>query len=68
MAPRATGRDRQIEKKAEQREFNRAREISPEPDESVLMGGGSDFHAELARRKQYKEQKMFACFEAPAYV
>ena len=29
LAPRATGRDRQIEKKAERRAMNRDRDISP---------------------------------------
>jgi hypothetical protein len=61
MAPKATGRDRVIEKKLERRAADREREISPEVGEDFLMGGASDYHSELYRRKKAQEQKMFVC-------
>eukprot|EP00271_Cylindrocystis_brebissonii_P006629 TRINITY_DN19398_c0_g2_i1.p1 TRINITY_DN19398_c0_g2~~TRINITY_DN19398_c0_g2_i1.p1 ORF type:complete len:384 (+),score=117.45 TRINITY_DN19398_c0_g2_i1:134-1285(+) len=55
---KATGRETLQEKKAAQREANRAREVSPEPmKERDLMGGGDDFQKRLAMVRSKREKK-----------
>ncbi|KAI0033828.1 hypothetical protein K488DRAFT_46823 [Vararia minispora EC-137] len=66
VSPRAVGRERMLEKRAERRAGDRAfRERGDEgfveADEGTLMGGGSSFQQEIARRdaarRRFQERK-----------
>lgn len=67
LLPKATGRDRMLEKRAINREQVRGRKESPElANEKDLMGGGDDFHVRLEKertRKQKKVMEKAAVFE-----
>ncbi|XP_057823645.1 uncharacterized protein LOC131035897 isoform X2 [Cryptomeria japonica] len=59
LLPKATGRERLLEKKSLNREKARAREDSPEPiKEKDLLGGGDDFHARLDRERARRQKKV----------
>ncbi|XP_024536246.1 transcriptional regulator ATRX homolog [Selaginella moellendorffii] len=65
LLPKATGKDRLLEKKAIQREKNRNRDLSPEPmRETDLMGGGDDFKMMLARERARREKRANVKVEA----
>eukprot|EP00051_Salpingoeca_urceolata_P035916 m.32008 g.32008 ORF g.32008 m.32008 type:complete len:323 (-) comp9905_c0_seq1:79-1047(-) len=60
LAPRAKGHGHEgrMQKRMDRARERKAREVSPElMRESDLMGGGSDYQRELARRKQYRDEK-----------
>eukprot|EP00249_Psilotum_nudum_P010379 c22500_g1_i1 orf=338-1381(-) len=65
LLPKATGRDRILEKKSIQREQNRVRQESPElMRDGDLMGGGDDFKDRLAREQTRRDKKLAERVEA----
>lgn len=58
LLPKATGRERMLEKRAINREQARGRKESPElANEKDLMGGGDDFRVRLEKERMRKQKK-----------
>lgn len=59
LLPKATGRERMVEKRAINREQARGREESPElAHDKDLMDGGDDFRARLDKERMRKQKKV----------
>eukprot|EP00052_Salpingoeca_macrocollata_P016564 m.133387 g.133387 ORF g.133387 m.133387 type:complete len:205 (-) comp20096_c2_seq1:239-853(-) len=59
LVPKETGRDARVDKRRAFNQGRKDRDASPEVNERDLMGA-SDFDAELARRKAYRQKKQAA--------